>query len=40
MGVSNFVGLQILFKETLTDEELDNITDQAMDVLTHGMFVK
>ncbi len=40
MGVSNFVGLQILFKETLTDEELDYITDQAMDVLTHGMFVK
>lgn len=39
MGISNFVGLQILFKTTLDDEELDRITDEVMKVLNLGMFI-
>ncbi len=38
MGISNFVGLQVLFKDTLTDMELDRITDQVMKILQSGMF--
>jgi len=38
MGISNFVGLQVLFRDTLTDVELDRITDQVMKVLKNGMF--
>jgi len=38
MGISNFVGLQVLFRETLTDNELDHITDNVMKVLKSGMF--
>lgn len=39
MGISNFVGLQILFKNKLTDDELDRITDNVMKILQDGMFV-
>ncbi len=38
MGVSNFVGLQVLFRDTLTDKDLDRICDEVMKVLDHGMF--
>lgn len=38
MGISNFVGLQVLFRETLTDKDLDFITDQVMRILKDGMF--
>ncbi len=40
MGISNFVGLQVLFRETLTDMDLDRIVDQVMYVLKNGMFNK
>lgn len=39
MGISNFVGLQVLFRETLTEKDLDFITDQVMKILRDGMFV-
>lgn len=38
MGISNFVGLQVLFRDTLTDKDLDRICDEVMKVLDHGMF--
>ncbi|MCD4827204.1 MAG: TetR/AcrR family transcriptional regulator [Acholeplasmataceae bacterium] len=38
MGISNFVGLQVLFKETLTEKELDNLCDEVMKILDRGMF--
>jgi AcrR family transcriptional regulator len=38
MGVSNFVGLQVLFKDTLTDKELDDMCDEVMKILDRGMF--
>jgi len=40
MGISNFVGLQVLFRETLTDHDLDFITNQVMNILNSGMFTK
>ena len=36
MGISNFVGLQVLFKEEVTDEEVDKIVDSVMSVLKTG----
>ena len=38
MGISNFVGLQVLFRDTLTDKDLDRICDEVMKVLDYGMF--
>ncbi|MDX9691823.1 MAG: TetR/AcrR family transcriptional regulator [Acholeplasmataceae bacterium] len=38
MGISNFVGLQVLFRETLTDHDLDHIVDEVMKILKSGMF--
>lgn len=38
MGIANFVGLQVVFKGDVSDEELDEITDQIMYVLKNGMF--
>lgn len=38
MGIANFVGLQVVFKGDVSDEELDKITDQIMYVLKNGMF--
>jgi AcrR family transcriptional regulator len=38
MGISNFVGLQVLFRETLTEKDLDQIVDQVMKILKDGMF--
>jgi AcrR family transcriptional regulator len=39
MGISNFVGLQVLFRETFTEKDLDEIADQVMKILKSGMFV-
>lgn len=39
MGISNFVGLQVLFRDTLTDMDLDKIVTHVMYVLRHGMFL-
>jgi AcrR family transcriptional regulator len=38
MGISNFVGLQVLFRDTLTELDLDRITNQVMIILKQGMF--
>lgn len=38
MGISNFVGLQVLFRDTLTDMDLEKIVDQVMYILKNGMF--
>jgi len=44
MGISNFVGLQIIFKkkenDPLDDDGLDKIVDTVMDILYNGMFRK
>lgn len=40
MGISNFVGLQILFRDTLTEKKLEEIVDNVMKVLALGMFIK
>lgn len=39
MGISNFVGIQVMFRDTLTEQKLDFIVDQVMLVLRDGMFV-
>ncbi|MGE4320377.1 MAG: TetR/AcrR family transcriptional regulator [Acholeplasmataceae bacterium] len=39
MGISNFVGIQVMFRDTLTEQKLDFIVDQVMIVLKDGMFV-
>lgn len=38
MGISNFVGLQVLFKDTFTDLDLEFLTSQIMLFLKGGMF--
>ena len=38
MGISNFVGLQADFKDSISDEEIDKIVDQVMYILQNGMF--
>ena len=40
MGISNFVGLQILFRESLIPNELDKIVDDAMKILNNGILNK
>lgn len=40
MGISNFVGLQVLFKDKITDQEIDKIVDQTMIILSDGIFTK
>ncbi|HKL60938.1 MAG TPA: TetR/AcrR family transcriptional regulator [Acholeplasma sp.] len=39
MGVSNFVGLQVLFRDTLTDKDLDKIVEEVMYILKNGIFI-
>jgi len=39
MGIANFVGLQILFKSDPKPEDIDNIVDEAMKILDHGLFI-
>lgn len=38
MGISNFVGLQVLFRDTLTEKDLDDLCDEVMKILNQGMF--
>jgi AcrR family transcriptional regulator len=38
MGIANFVGLQVLFRVHVTEEELDRVADSVLDILEHGMF--
>lgn len=38
MGISNFVGLQVIFKKDLTAEQIDKIVDNVMLILNNGMF--
>jgi AcrR family transcriptional regulator len=40
MGISNFVGLQVIFKTSISEDELNRIVDQVMNFLYHGMFVR
>lgn len=38
MGISNFVGLQILFRENPDEIDVDFVVDEAMKLLQNGMF--
>lgn len=38
MGISNFVGLQVLFKNNLEESDFDKIAEEVMKVLQNGMF--
>lgn len=38
MGIANFVGLQVLFRDTCTENDLDQITNQVMHILKEGIF--
>lgn len=40
MGISNFVGLQIIFKKDVQPAEIDRVIDEAMSILDRGIFVK
>ena len=40
MGISNFVGIQVMFRDTLTEQKLDFIVDEAMKLLKAGIFIK
>ncbi|MDD3122696.1 MAG: TetR/AcrR family transcriptional regulator [Candidatus Izemoplasmatales bacterium] len=38
MGISNFVGLQILFRDKVTEAEVDFVVDESMKILHNGLF--
>lgn len=38
MGISNFVGLQIIFNNKSDDVDIDFVVDEAMKVLQNGLF--
>ncbi|MDD4355090.1 MAG: helix-turn-helix domain containing protein [Candidatus Izemoplasmatales bacterium] len=40
MGISNFVGLQILFREEANETDVDYVVDETMKLLRTGMFAK
>lgn len=40
MGMSNFIGLQILFKDKVEDDDIDRVVDEAMKLLDDGIFLK
>lgn len=40
MGMSNFIGLQILFKDKVEDADVDRVVDEAMKLLEDGIFLK
>lgn len=37
MGIANFVGLQVVFKETITESQIDYIVDEAMKIIQAGL---
>lgn len=39
MGIANFVGLQILFKEEPKKADVDFVVDESMKILDHGLFI-
>lgn len=38
MGISNFVGLQIVFNENATEKDVDFVVDESMKLLQNGIF--
>ncbi len=38
MGIANFVGLQAIFKDNITEEEIDILVEQAIFIIQHGAF--
>jgi hypothetical protein len=38
MGISNFVGLQIVFKDNATEKDVDFVVDESMKLLQNGIF--
>lgn len=40
MGISNFVGLQVLFNQDADEEYINHITEETMKLLYKGMFKK
>ncbi len=38
MGISNFVGLEIIFNENSTEEDIDRVVEESMKLLKNGMF--
>ncbi len=40
MGISNFVGLQIVFNEEATEKDVDFVVDECMKLLSEGIFKK
>ncbi len=40
MGISNFVGLQVLFRDFLSSDDVDMIVNQVMEMLEKGIFLK
>jgi AcrR family transcriptional regulator len=39
MGISNFVGLEILFKDNPTEQDVDYVVDETMKLLEKGLFI-
>lgn len=40
MGISNFVGLQIVFNEKATENDVDFVVEESMKLLNEGIFKK
>lgn len=40
MGISNFVGLQVLFRDKMTEEDFDDLSYQVMDIISLGIFTE
>ena len=38
MGIANFVGLQAIFKDNITEEEIDILVEQAIFIIQNGAF--
>ncbi|MBN2696904.1 MAG: TetR/AcrR family transcriptional regulator [Bacilli bacterium] len=38
MGISNFVGLQILFRDEASEADIDYVVDETMKILKYGIF--
>lgn len=38
MGISNFVGLEIIFNENSTEADVDRVVEESMKLLKNGMF--
>jgi AcrR family transcriptional regulator len=39
MGIANFVGLQILFKDKPTEQDVDFVVNESMKLLDKGLFI-